>query len=154
MRIVALGGTGFLSSAVVAQARAAGHDVVVVSRGERGVPPNGVTWVRADRDDAEALVAAVAGLGPDAVIDSCGYTVAGAHAAARAFAGGERYVYVSSISAYRNWPPGPVRSEGDDVFSSDDDLEDYGPMKAESAEERGAGERCGPLGGSRGARER
>lgn len=144
MRVVALGGTGFLSSAVVEAARAAGHDVVVVSRGEHGAPPDGVTWLRADRDDADALGAAVAGVRPDAVIDSCGYTVAGAHAAARAFAGVGGYAYVSSISAYRNWPPGPVRSEDDELFRPDDDLEEYGPMKAEServlaAAVRGAG---------------
>jgi len=144
MRIVALGGTGFLSSAVVEAARAAGHDVVVVSRGERGAPPDDVTWVRADRDDPAALAEATAHLRPDAVIDSCGYTVAGAHAAARAFAGVASYVYVSSISAYRGWPPGPVRSEDDPLFTAEDDLEDYGPMKAEServlsAAVRGAG---------------
>ncbi len=159
MRIVALGGTGFLSSAVVDAVRAAGHDIVVVSRGTQGVsggvhgasqgtsgasrgthgaPPDGVRWVRADRDDADALAGAVADLQPDAVIDSCGYTVAGAHAAARAFAGVPRYAYVSSISAYRSWPPGPVRSEDDDVFSPEDDLEDYGPMKAESERVLGA----------------
>jgi len=132
VKVVALGGTGFLSSAVVERALEAGHDVTVVSRGMHGEPPDGVTWVRADRDDADALAGAVAGLRPDAVIDSCGYTVAGAHATARAFAGVPRYAYVSSISAYRSWPPGPVRSEDDDVFSPEDDLDDYGPMKAES----------------------
>lgn len=132
MRIVALGGTGLLSSAVVTSAREAGHDVVVVTRGMHGAPPPGVPWLRADRDDVESLATAVRGVRPDAVIDSCGYTVAGAHAAAKAFAGVPRYAYVSSISAYRGWPPGPVRSEDEEVFSPEDDLEDYGPMKAES----------------------
>lgn len=138
MKIVALGGTGFLSSAVVDAARAAGHDVVVVSRGDSGTPPEGVAWLRADRDDAGALGAAVADVHPDAVIDSCGYTVTGALAAARSFAGVGSYAYVSSISAYRDWPPGPVRSEEDPVFSAEDDLEEYGPMKAESERVIGA----------------
>ncbi|NLF06096.1 MAG: NAD-dependent epimerase/dehydratase family protein, partial [Actinomycetales bacterium] len=68
---------------------------------------------------------------------------AGAHAAARAFAGVGSYAYVSSISAYRHWPPGPVRSEDDEVFSADDDLEDYGPMKAESERVIGVAVRAG-----------
>ena len=54
MRIVALGGTGFLSSAVVEAAREAGHELVVVSRGQHGEPPAGLAWVRADREDPAA----------------------------------------------------------------------------------------------------
>lgn len=133
MRIVALGGTGFLSSAVVEAAREVGHDVVVVSRGQHGAPPReDVTWVRADRADSDALAAALAGIEANAVIDSCGYSVGGARAAASALAGVPRYAYVSSISAYRDWPPGPIQDEDAPLFTPEDNLEDYGPMKAAS----------------------
>lgn len=141
MRILTLGGTGFLSSAVVATARDDGHHVVAVTRGRRGAPPEGVTSLTADRDDPDALAAAVGSLEggpPDAVIDVCGYTVAGARAAAAALADVSSYAYVSSVSAYSGWPPGPVRSEADPTWTADDDVEQYGPMKAESERVLGA----------------
>lgn len=144
MRILTLGGTGFLSSAVVAAARTGGHDVVAVTRGRSGPPPAGVTALTADRDDRQALAAAVASLPgglPDAVIDVCGYTVAGARAAAEVLGDVAAYAYVSSVSAYSGWPPGPVRGEDEPTWTPDDDVTQYGPMKAQS--ERVLGEALG-----------
>lgn len=141
MRILTLGGTGFLSSAVVAAARSGGHDVVAVTRGRSGPPPAGVTALTADRDDRQALAAAVTALPggrPDAVIDVCGYTVAGATATADVLGDVGAYAYVSSVSAYSGWPPGPVRSEDDPTWTPDDDVTQYGPMKAESERVLGA----------------
>lgn len=134
MQIVVLGATGFLSSAVVDAALKAGHKVVAVSRGNRGEPPPGTTWVCADRDDVASLSAAMAPYLSeiDSVIDCSGFTVAGAIAAAAVFKSVPHYVYVSSISAYRNWPPGPIHGEDDDLMFPEDDLTQYGPMKAES----------------------
>ncbi|WP_182112241.1 MULTISPECIES: NAD-dependent epimerase/dehydratase family protein [unclassified Actinotalea] len=141
MRLLAIGATGFLSGAVVRVAAARGHDVVGLSRRPGALPP-GVRALHADRDDADALRAALASLGdwvPDAVVDSCGYTVAGAQAAAAALADVPAYAYVSSISAYSGWPPGPVRGEDDPTFGPDADLDDYGPMKAQSERVLAAG---------------
>lgn len=132
MRIVVLGGTGFLSTWVVRAALARGHEVVAVSRGRRGDPPAGARAVVADRDDAASLAAALRDARPDAVVDVCGYTVAGARAAGEVLGGVGRYVYVSSISAYSGWPPGPVPDESAPTFPSTADLTEYGPMKAES----------------------
>lgn len=134
MHIAVLGATGFLSSAVVDAALAAGHDVIAVSRGNQGEPPPGTTWVRADRNDVVSLSAAMAPFLDriDSVIDCSGFSVAGAIAAAAVFKDVPHYVYVSSISAYRNWPPGPVRGEDDELCHAEDDLTQYGPMKAES----------------------
>jgi len=134
MRIVVLGGTGFLSTWVVRAALERGHEVVAVSRGRRGEPPTGALAVVADRDDPASLATAVAALpgAPDAVVDVCGYTVAGARAAAEVLGPVPRYVYVSSISAYAGWPPGPVPDESAPTFPSTADPADYGPMKAES----------------------
>lgn len=131
MHLLTLGGSGFLSTAVVDEALGRGHQVTAVTRGRRGGVPDGAAHVQADRDDAEALRAAVDGLpsAPDAVVDVCGYTVAGAQAAADVLAAVPTYVYVSSISAYRDWPPGPVPDESAPTFPEGTD---YGPMKAES----------------------
>lgn len=134
MRIVILGGTGFLSTWVVRAALERGHEVVAVSRGRRGEPPAGAHAVVADRDDVASLAAALAALPgpPDAVVDVCGYTVAGARAAGEVFRDVPRYVYVSSISAYEGWPPGPVPDESAPTFPSTADVTEYGAMKAES----------------------
>ena len=143
MRILILGATGFLSTAVVSAALERGHDVVGVSRGRSGAPPAPAAHLVADRDDVDALRAAVDGAvasgGPfDAVVDVCGYTVAGARAAAQVLGDVPSYAYVSSISAYAGWPPGPVRSEADPTFGPDADTSQYGPMKAESERVLGA----------------
>ena len=134
MHLLTLGGTGFLSTAVVTAAVERGHDVLALSRGRTGTTPPGARAVHADRDDEQALRAAVEGLptAPDAVVDVCGYSVAGARAAASVLGDVSAYAYVSSISAYRDWPPGPVADESAPTFPSTADLEDYGPMKAES----------------------
>ncbi len=140
MRILVLGGTGFLSGEVVHAAVARGHAVAALTRGHRVSPgsPPGVVGLRGDRDDVGSLRAALStpaavGFGrPDAVIDVCGYTVAGAHAAAEVLADVPAYGYVSSISAYAAWPPGPVPDETSPTFPATADLTEYGPMKAES----------------------
>ncbi|WP_225752877.1 NAD-dependent epimerase/dehydratase family protein [Actinotalea sp. Marseille-Q4924] len=139
MHLLVLGGTGFLSGEVVRAALSSGHRVTAVTRGRRpepGADAPAVRSVRADRDDVAALTEAFAPVladdAPDAVVDCCGYTVDGARAAADALAGVPRYVYVSSISAYRDWPPGPVPDESAPTFGSEASPEEYGPMKAQS----------------------
>ncbi|MCL3859520.1 NAD-dependent epimerase/dehydratase family protein [Actinotalea sp. K2] len=132
MKIVTLGSSGFLSGEVVRSALRRGHQVVAVSRGHGAPAPTGAVEVHADRDDPDALARVLSGSAPDAVVDVCGYTVAGAQAAAGILGDVGAYAYVSSVSAYRAWPPGPVRGEGDPLFTPQDDLTSYGPMKAES----------------------
>ncbi len=136
MRILVLGGTGFLSGEVVRAALAGGHDVGALTRGRRPEPAGEarLTLLRGDRDDVASLRAALTAgwAAPDAVVDVCGYTVAGARAAAEVLGAAPSYAYVSSISAYAAWPPGPVPDETSPTFPPTADLADYGPMKAES----------------------
>ena len=49
MRILVLGGTAFLSAEIARQAAAAGHEVTCLARGSAVPPPEGTTWLRADR---------------------------------------------------------------------------------------------------------
>lgn len=146
MHLLVLGGTGFLSGEVVRTALAAGHTVTAVTRGRRAAPSAadllGLHAVQADRDDVAALAGALHPVLrdslPGAVVDCCGYTVQGAAAAAQVLADVPRYVYVSSISAYLDWPPGPVPDEAAPTFGPDAPPTEYGPMKAESERVLGA----------------
>lgn len=105
-RILFLGGTGVISTACVRAAVAAGHDVSVVTRGQRArALPDGVRTLVADVREPGALAAAVGSASFDVVADFVSFTpdhVATALAAAGEDAG--QYVFVSSASAY-DTPP-------------------------------------------------
>lgn len=68
MRILVLGGTAFLSAEIARQAAAAGHDVTCLARGSAAPPPEGTTWLRADRSAGRRAYGAAEG-DWDAVID-------------------------------------------------------------------------------------
>ena len=134
MRILVLGGTVFLSRTIAEVARDAGHDVTCVSRGLSGNPPEGVEFVTADRDEADAL-AQLAGSEFEAVVDverQSPTRVRRALEAVGARAG--HWTYVSSGSVYTdavtagqvaNSPIESPPPEGSD----EDDPELYGPFK-------------------------
>ncbi len=67
MKLLLLGGTRFLGRAIAVEALARGVDVTCLARGTIA-PPDGVTFVRADRNDDDALVP-VSQQHWDAVID-------------------------------------------------------------------------------------
>ncbi len=141
MRLLVLGGTRFLGRHVVSAALDRGHEVATFTRGVSGAPPEGVRALHGDRDDPDALPAALDGWAPELVVDTSGQTRAAARNAAAALAGVHGYAFVSSLNAYANWPPGPVGPEDDEpTWQSDDD--DYGPIKA--ASERILGAAVGP----------
>ena len=140
MRLLVLGGTLFLGRHVAQAALARGHQVATLTRGRTGTPVEGTRPLHGDRDDPEALPRALAGWTPDVVVDtSCQTRAAAAHAAA-ALAGVDGYAFVSSLNAYRNWPPGPIGPEdAEPTWDIDDD--EYGPNKA--AAERILGDALG-----------
>ncbi|HEX9228667.1 MAG TPA: epimerase [Arthrobacter sp.] len=103
MRILVLGGTAFLSAEIGRQALAAGHDVTCLARGTISAPPDGATWLRADRSHGAAAYSAAAEAsdgGWDAVVD-VSRDPDQARAALKALAGSARHwTFVSSCSAY------------------------------------------------------
>lgn len=107
MRILVLGGTWFLGRAIAEQAIERGWKVTTFSRGRSGRDVAGVAPVRGDRTQAEDLKR-LASAGPwDAVID----TSSADFAPRRILAGTKalepvagRYVYISTVNAYRGWP--------------------------------------------------
>ncbi|TFV52829.1 NAD-dependent epimerase/dehydratase family protein [Blastococcus sp. TF02A_35] len=129
MRLLVLGGTHFLGRHVVAAALDRGHDVATLTRGLTGQPPEGARALHGDRDDPAALGEALDGWQPELVVDTSCQTRAAAEHAAAVLAGVHGYAFVSSLNAYRNWPPGPVGQEdAEPTWDTGDD--DYGPNKA------------------------
>ena len=130
MRLLVLGGTAWLSSLVVTDAVARGHDVTALARGESGSAPDGARFVRADRE-APGAFDDVAG-DWDAVVDVArqpGQVRAAVDALAPR-AG--HWVFVSTVSVYAE----PVAG-GDESMptlppldtDTMTDLADYGSAK-------------------------
>ena len=137
MRLLVLGGTHFLGRHVVTAALERGHDVATFTRGVSGAPPEGARALHGDRDDRQALPDALGNWRPELVVDTSGQTRAAARNAAAALADVQGYAFVSSLNAYRNWPPGPIgREEAEPTWTTDD--EEYGPIKADSERILGA----------------
>jgi len=136
MRLLVMGGTRFLGKHVVTAALERGHEVATFTRGVSGQPPAGVRALTGDRDDPAALPAALAGWAPELVVDTSCQTRAAAENAASALADVAGYAFVSSLNAYRNWPPGPIAGEDEPTWESDDDS--YGPVKAHAERVLGA----------------
>ena len=124
MRLLVIGGTVFLGRHVVEIALARGHSVSVFHRGlHGGVPPEAEELIGDRTSDLSALE----GREWDAVVDTCGF--AGEHVALTAGALADRvghYGFVSSGSAYADWPEAPV-SEDSPLW---EDGDGYGPGKA------------------------
>jgi 2'-hydroxyisoflavone reductase len=109
MRLLVLGGTGFVGRAVVEAGRARGDEVTVLNRGRRPAPAE-VTALVGDRTAAGGL-AALDGGRWDVVVDTWSAAPVVVRDAARALAGRVgQYVYVSSRSVYE-YPPKPGATE-------------------------------------------
>jgi nucleoside-diphosphate-sugar epimerase len=102
MRTLVLGGTRFIGRAVVDELLAAGHEVLVVHRGEHeptGLPD--VRHVHVDRRQLASRSAEFADFAPDALIDLSAMTAGDATAALGAVPRDLRMVVASSIDVYR-----------------------------------------------------
>ncbi|SNR72313.1 NAD-dependent epimerase/dehydratase family protein [Blastococcus mobilis] len=137
MRLLVLGGTHFLGRHVATAALGRGHDVATFTRGVSGQPPAGARALHGDRDDPDALPKALDGWAPELVVDTSCQTRAAARNAAVVLGGVQGYAFVSSLNAYRNWPPGPVGPE-DDEPTWTTEAEEYGPIKADAERILGA----------------
>lgn len=102
-----LGGTGFLSSALVAECLRAGHQVTIVTRGNahRSAPPEGVETLVADRSNADALRQALGARTFDLVIDAILFRPDDARSAVDLLHGRTgRYVFISTDFVYGGEP--------------------------------------------------
>lgn len=98
MRLLVLGGTAWLGSAVAEAAIARGHEVVCLARGESGSVPEGATLVRGDRSSSAGYSALEGEF--DAVVDVA-RDPAHVRSATRALADRVgHWVFVSTCSVY------------------------------------------------------
>ncbi|MCS6859817.1 MAG: NAD-dependent epimerase/dehydratase family protein [Abditibacteriales bacterium] len=104
MRVLVIGGTGFLSSAIVKEMQAAGHEVSIFTRGQRPAP-NGVTAIVGDRKNYAAFKAALSQHTFDAVIDCIGYVPEDAQSDVETFAGRVgHFIFISTDFVYGGEP--------------------------------------------------
>jgi len=105
VKILFLGGTGNLSTACAREAISRGHELAVLSRGEREDDlPEGVERIRGDIQDA-VLLGELAKRGLDVVVDFIAFVAADVERDIEAFAGHVgQYVFVSSASVYEKPP--------------------------------------------------
>jgi 2'-hydroxyisoflavone reductase len=137
MRLGFIGGTAFVGRHMVSAALARGHDVTLFHRGRTGSDlfPD-AEHVLGDRSRD---LARLQDRRFDAVIDVCAYRPGEVHAVADAIGDRtDRYLYVSSVAAYRPQGTGPLDEES--PIRGPEDLEDpttevidaatYGPLEA------------------------
>ncbi|MEH0935880.1 NAD-dependent epimerase/dehydratase family protein [Micromonospora psammae] len=120
MRLLVLGGTGFVGGAVVAEGVRRGWSVTVFNRGMHGAVPPGVHRLRGDRTAPDGL-AALAGGGWDLVVDTWDGAPRAVRDAARALAEAvPHYAYVSSGAVYAQPVPDGVGEEAPVVDAAPD----------------------------------
>lgn len=120
MKLLIIGGSGFLSGTIAREALNAGHDVWAVTRGQRGVA-NGVHAIVADRKDRAAFAKAVADAGQswDLVIDSIGFTAEDARQDLDAFSARVKHLcFISTDFVYGRPRPWQI-DESWDGFETD-----------------------------------
>jgi len=133
MKLLILGGTVFLGPELVEAAQARGHEVTLFNRGKTrpGLFPD-VEKLHGDRD---GQLDALMGRRWDAVVDTSGYGGGGVRLSAELLAPAvDRYLFISSISAYAEGVTAPVVEEAATAPlldpASEDVAKDYGALKA------------------------
>lgn len=103
MKVLILGGTGFVGRHVTANLLGAGHQVAVFHRGKRQVRfPSRVFHIHGDRSRLAESVRAFDSFGPEIVVDLIAFSEADAQSAIRVFSGRtERLVCASSMDVYQ-----------------------------------------------------
>jgi 2'-hydroxyisoflavone reductase len=109
LKLLILGGTGFLGPHTVEYAKQRGHEITLFNRGKTnlGLFPDLETII-GDRDpDVDAGLSGLEGRQWDAVIDNSGYVPRMVGASARLLADNVgQYLFVSTICQYDNWIEG------------------------------------------------
>lgn len=112
MRLLIMGGTWFLGKTLAEQALRRGWSVTTFTRGRSGRAVDGAHAVHGDRTNPADVAELAAGGEWDAVVDTSGQEPVSVLLAARALAAvAPRYVYVSTVNAYKGWPIEPLTDD-------------------------------------------
>ncbi len=118
MRVLFIGGTGFISTAVSRQAIARGFELYLLNRGLRPVELPGSQAIRADIHRPEDVHAALQGLEFDVVVDWIAYTPDDIERDLALFRGRvKQYVFISSASAYQKPPAHYLVTESTPLYN-------------------------------------
>lgn len=134
MRILILGGPNFLGRAMVDAALAAGHDVTVFNRGQTN--PDLYPEIEKLHGDRDGNLDALKGRRWDAVIDNSGYVPRIVRQSAELLSDAVgRYVFISSISVYRDFDHSGIDEDYPLATLEDEAVEEvtgttYGGLKA------------------------
>lgn len=102
MRVIVIGGTGFIGRFVVPLLQQVGHDVAVFHRRTGAEPPAGARQIRGDRHRLSSHVAELQEFAPEVVIDMIASSGAHARDLVGTFTGvARRLVVLSSMDVYR-----------------------------------------------------
>ena len=141
LKILILGGTGFIGPALVELAQAHGHEITLFNRGKTkpGLFPD-LEKLQGDRDPKKGEgIKSLEGRTWDVVFDDCGYYPRHVQASSELFAKNKvgHYVYVSSISCYAKNDVEGADETAELATMPDPTVEDmgkqyefYGPLKA------------------------
>ncbi|MDE2762590.1 MAG: NAD-dependent epimerase/dehydratase family protein [Gemmatimonadota bacterium] len=133
MTILILGGTGFIGPHMVRRAVSRGHEVTLFNRGRTN--PHLFPELEKLVGDRDGDLEALEGRSWDAVIDNSGFVPRHVRDSAELLSESGRYLFVSSISAYKDLAPAGI-TEDYEVGRLDDPAVEqvtgatYGPLKA------------------------
>lgn len=114
MKILMVGGTGTISSAITRQLAASGYDLWLLNRGHRkSEVPAGVKQIIVDIDDTDKVVQLLGDVQFDAVCEFIGFLPSQVERDIRLFKGRtKQYVFISSASAYNKPAASHIITEG------------------------------------------
>lgn len=113
MKVLLIGGTGTISSAVAALAAKKGFELWLLNRGSRPeLVPENARAIACDIRDEAAVRAALGGMSFDVAADFIAFSPADAERDFRLFGGRVgQYIFISSASAYQKPPDSPFLTE-------------------------------------------
>ncbi|MDQ3397125.1 MAG: NAD-dependent epimerase/dehydratase family protein, partial [Deinococcota bacterium] len=136
MDILILGGTQFVGRHIVEAFLKAGHQVSTLTRGKsKDSLPAQVERLHGDRNEGTEGLKALEGRSWDACVDVSGYTPRQVRASAEGLRDRVgRYVFISTVSVYKEPGRHPVRETDPLLFPAAEDItevngETYGPLK-------------------------
>jgi len=134
LRVLILGGTGFLGPQIVGAALDGGHQVTLFNRGKTS--PGMFSDLETIIGDRDGDLAGLKGRRWDAVVDTSGYVPRLVGDSARLLAESvNRYIFISSVSVYASLAQSGVDETAavgtlDDPTVETIDADTYGPLKA------------------------